>query len=51
MPLMFNTILSGAGLPLDDVCLLRHKDERAEKGRTRHTRPKVAILRGVGPWA
>ena len=31
---MFNTVLQEAGVPLDDVCLLRHQDNRAEKGRT-----------------
>jgi len=34
MPLMFNSILREAGIPLGDVRLLRHKDQRAEKGRT-----------------
>lgn len=34
MPIMFNTILREAGLPLGDVCLLRHQDNRAERGRT-----------------
>jgi hypothetical protein len=34
MPLMFNAILRDAGLPLADVRLLRHKDQRAAKGRT-----------------
>jgi hypothetical protein len=34
MPTMFNTILLEAGLPLSDVCLLRHQDNRAERGRT-----------------
>lgn len=33
MPMMFNTILQGAGLKLADVRLLRHKDRRAAKGR------------------
>jgi hypothetical protein len=31
---MFNTILEKAGLPLSDVRLVRHKDKRAERGRT-----------------
>jgi len=34
MPLMFNGILRQAGFPLGDVRLLRHKDQRAAKGRT-----------------
>ena len=34
MPLMFNTILRDANLPLGDVRLLRHKDKRAARGRT-----------------
>ncbi len=41
---MFNTLLTEAGIPLADVCLLRHQDNRADKGRTpyelwRDTRP------------
>jgi len=34
MPIMFNAILTEAGLSLADVRLLRHKDKRATKGRT-----------------
>jgi hypothetical protein len=34
MPIMFNTILVEAGLSLADVRLLRHKDQRAAKGRS-----------------
>jgi len=34
MPIMFNTILQSAGLLLKDVRLLRHRDNRAERGRT-----------------
>ena len=34
MPIMFNTLLADAGFDTDDVRLLRHKDARAEKGRT-----------------
>lgn len=34
MPIMFNTLLSHAGLDLDDVILVRHKDNRADRGRT-----------------
>jgi hypothetical protein len=33
MPIMFNTLLNDAGLPLSDVCLLRHQDNRADLGR------------------
>ena len=45
MPIMFNTLLTEAGVPLADVCLLRHQDNRADKGRTpyelwRDTRPE-----------
>lgn len=34
MPIMFNTLLLEAGIPLADVRLLRHKDKRAAKGRS-----------------
>jgi hypothetical protein len=34
MPIMFNSVLREAGLPLKDVILLRHQDQRAERGRT-----------------
>src|SRR5260221_2701663 len=34
MPIMFNTILSGANLKLSEVRLLRHQDTRSAKGRT-----------------
>lgn len=34
MPLMFNSILLGANLPLNDVRLLRHQDHGADKGLT-----------------
>ncbi len=34
MPIMFNMILREAGLPLSDIRLLRHKDNRAARGRT-----------------
>ncbi len=34
MPILFNTILAGADLSLADVRLLRHKDQRAAKGRS-----------------
>ena len=34
MPIMFNTILREAGLPLPDVRLIRHKDKRAKRGRS-----------------
>lgn len=34
MPIMLNTLLTAAKLPLSEVRLLRHKDRRAEKGRT-----------------
>lgn len=32
MPLMFNSILSEAGIPIEKVRLLRHQDQRAVKG-------------------
>jgi hypothetical protein len=34
VPLFFNTLLREAGLRLEDVRLLRHKDKRADRGRT-----------------
>lgn len=34
MPIMFNTILREAGLPLTDVRLIRHKDSEASRGRS-----------------
>lgn len=34
MPIMFNSILREASIPLSDVRLLRHKDQRAKKGHT-----------------
>jgi hypothetical protein len=34
MPIMFNTLLSAAGFPLADVRLIRHKDNRADRGRS-----------------
>ena len=34
MPLMFNTLLVEAKIPLASVRLLRHKDQRADKGRS-----------------
>ncbi|HUL19955.1 MAG TPA: GIY-YIG nuclease family protein [Thermodesulfobacteriota bacterium] len=34
MPIMFNTILREAGLPLNDIRLIRHKDKRAKRGFT-----------------
>src|SRR5207249_3854458 len=34
MPIMFNTLLSASGIALSDVRLLRHKDNRSEKGRS-----------------
>jgi len=48
MPIMFNTILREAGLPLADVRLIRHKDKRATRGRTpyelwRDNRPKFEL--------
>lgn len=34
MPIMFNTILQNEGLALSDVRLLRHQDQRSERGRS-----------------
>jgi hypothetical protein len=34
MPIMLNTILTEAGVPLANVRLIRHKDQRAARGRT-----------------
>jgi hypothetical protein len=34
MPIMFNTILQEAGIPVTEVILLRHQDQRAARGRT-----------------
>ncbi len=34
MPIMFNSILREAGLPLTDVRLIRHKDNRLKKGHS-----------------
>ncbi len=48
MPIMFNTILTEAGLSPADVRLLRHKDKRSTRGRTpyelwRDNPPQFAI--------
>jgi hypothetical protein len=56
MPIMFNTILVGAGLNLDEVRLLRHKDPQAVKGRSpyelwRDNRPQFDLyqsIQGIG---
>jgi hypothetical protein len=34
MPIMFNTVLQEAGISLNEVCLLRHQDTRAERVHT-----------------
>jgi hypothetical protein len=34
MPIMFNSLLNAAKIPLSAVRLLRHKDRRADRGRT-----------------
>ena len=52
MPIMFNTILREAGLPLADVRLIRHKDKRARKGRTpyelwRDNRPQFELYQST----
>ena len=56
MPLMFNTILREAGIPLADVRLLRHKDQRATKGRTpyelwRDDRPQFEMYQSIQGFA
>jgi hypothetical protein len=48
MPVTFNTILRGAGLDPAEVRLLRHQDQRAERGRTpyelwRDDRPRFEV--------
>ena len=48
MPIMLNTLLTAAGLPLGEVRLLRHKDKRATKGRNpyelwRDNRPQFEL--------
>lgn len=52
MPIMFNTILREAGLPLIDVRLIRHKDKRATRGRTpyelwRDNRPQFELYQST----
>src|SRR5438445_3840419 len=52
MPIMFNTVLNDCGLPLSEVRLLRHKDKRAEKGRTpyelwRDNRPQFDLYQST----
>jgi len=54
MPIMFNTILVEAGLPLVDVRLLRHKDNRSAKGRSpyelwRDNRPQFDWYQSTQP--
>jgi len=52
MPIMFNTLLSAAGFPLPEVRLVRHKDNRADRGRSpyelwRDDRPKFEGYQSV----
>src|SRR5262245_9114638 len=52
MPILFNTLLEAAGLPLAEVRLLRHQDKRAEKGRTpyelwRDNRPQFDLYQST----
>jgi hypothetical protein len=52
MPIMFSSLLRDAGLPLQDVRLLRHKDNRAAKGRTpyelwRDNRPQFELYQAT----
>jgi hypothetical protein len=55
MPIMFNTILHEAGLSLNEACLLRHQDNRAEKGQTpyelwRDSRPRLRVTSRIKGW-
>jgi hypothetical protein len=52
MPIMLNTILREAELPLSDVRLLRHKDKRASRGRSpyelwRDNRPQFELYQST----
>lgn len=52
MPILFNTILASAGFSLTEVRLVRHKDKRADRGRTpyelwRDDRPKFEGYQSV----
>jgi hypothetical protein len=52
MPIMFNTILSQAGLPLRDVRLIRHRHAGAARGRTpyelwRDNRPQFELYQST----
>lgn len=52
MPIMFNTLLREAGLPLAEVRLLRHKDKRATRGRSpyelwRDNRPQFELYQST----
>jgi hypothetical protein len=52
MPIMLNTILCEAGLPLPDVRLIRHKDKRAKRGCTpyelwRDDRPQFELYQST----
>jgi hypothetical protein len=52
MPIIFNTILREAGLPLKDIRLIRHKDTHAKRGYTpyelwRDDRPKFEFYQST----
>jgi len=52
MPIMFNTILHEAGLPLADVRIIRHKDNNSSRGRTpyelwRDNRPQFELYQSI----
>jgi hypothetical protein len=52
MPIMFNTLLKEAGLDVAEVRLLRHKDQRAMKGRSlyelwRDARPQFDLYQST----
>jgi hypothetical protein len=34
MPIMLNSLLRNAGIPIEEVCLVRHQDGRADPGRS-----------------
>ncbi len=52
MPIMFNTLLLEAGFKLEDVRLVRHKDQRSKKGSSpyelwRDNRPEFERYQSV----
>ena len=47
MPIMFNSVLREAGFSLADVCLVRHQDRTADRGRRKFGRPYWASFVGT----